>query len=138
MADVQAAVRAYAGVAMSPAEVCTRGNSLLHEILLPESSSPFLYGILRGAERSFRYCNADHLHLILFHDGSTATPDHNGAVLGVFPAWNCEDSKINLERGDRLLLFTDGITEATDAQGREFEEGNIAHFPQNNRALSAA
>lgn len=40
-ANVQAAVRAYAGVAMSPAEVCTRGNSLLHEILLPESSSPF-------------------------------------------------------------------------------------------------
>ena len=40
--------------------------------------------------------------------------------------------------GDRLLLFTDGITEAADANGREFEEERIAAFANENRLLAAS
>jgi sigma-B regulation protein RsbU (phosphoserine phosphatase) len=61
-----------------------------------------------------------------------------GAVLGVFPAWTYEDATVELRGGDRLLLFTDGITEAADGNGQEFEEGRIAEFAKANRALSAA
>jgi serine phosphatase RsbU (regulator of sigma subunit) len=42
-----------------------------------------------------------------------------------------------MRAGDRLLLFTDGITEASDANGQEFEEAGIATFAMANRTLSA-
>jgi sigma-B regulation protein RsbU (phosphoserine phosphatase) len=58
-------------------------------------------------------------------------------VLGVFPSWTYEDSIFELRAGDRLLLFTDGITEASDANGQDFEETSIASFAKANAALSA-
>jgi serine phosphatase RsbU (regulator of sigma subunit) len=45
---------------------------------------------------------------------------------------------VELMAGDRLLLFTDGITEAADANGREFEEERIAAFANENRLLAAS
>ena len=64
-------------------------------------------------------------------------PDEGGAVLGIFPDWKYEDATIQLGRGDRLLLFTDGITEASDAKGQEFEETRVAAFAKANTGLSA-
>jgi sigma-B regulation protein RsbU (phosphoserine phosphatase) len=42
-----------------------------------------------------------------------------------------------LQAGDRLLLFTDGVTEASDMNENEFEEARIAAFARDNRTLSA-
>ena len=63
--------------------------------------------------------------------------DHGGAVLGVFPTWKYEETEVSLKSGDRLLLFTDGISEAEDACGREFEEENIAAFARVHTVLTA-
>ena len=49
-------------------------------------------------------------------------------MLGVFPSWNYQDCSVTLKSGDRLLLFTDGITEAEDAQGEEFGVERVASF----------
>jgi sigma-B regulation protein RsbU (phosphoserine phosphatase) len=97
----------------------------------------FLYGILDGETHTFQYCNAGHLYPILVSGGSARMLEQGGAVLGVFPAWTYEDSTVELRAGDRLLLFTDGITEASDADGREFEETSIATFAKANSTLSA-
>jgi sigma-B regulation protein RsbU (phosphoserine phosphatase) len=59
-------------------------------------------------------------------------------VLGVFPNWKYEDSMIGLCPGDRLVLFTDGITEASGPDGREFGEDNLAAVATANRATSAS
>jgi serine phosphatase RsbU (regulator of sigma subunit) len=58
-------------------------------------------------------------------------------VLGIFPDARYEESTIELQRGDRLLLFTDGITEAANASGQEFEDARIAAFAEANMSLSA-
>ena len=137
MANVQAAVRAYAGETESPAEVCGKVNALLHENVATGKFVTFLYGILDGERRTFRYSNAGHLPPILVSRADAKALDAGGAVLGVFPAWSYEDSTVELHAGDRLLLFTDGITEAADANGREFEETGIAEFARANRSLSA-
>jgi sigma-B regulation protein RsbU (phosphoserine phosphatase) len=44
---------------------------------------------------------------------------------------------VELRAGDRLFLFTDGITEASDTNGQEFEEASIAAFAKANGALTA-
>ena len=137
MANVQAAVRAFADSSGSPAEMCRKVNALLHENVATGKFVTFLYGVLDAEKRSFRYCNAGHLPPIVFSEGEARIVDGGGAVLGVFPSWNYEDLAIELKAGDRLLLFTDGITEAADASGQEFAETGIAQFVKANSALAA-
>jgi sigma-B regulation protein RsbU (phosphoserine phosphatase) len=135
MANVQAAVRAFANDSESPARLCSKVNSLLHENIATGKFVTFLYGILDAETRTFQYCNAGHLYPILVSGSSVQTLEQGGAVLGVFPDWQYEDSTVELRTGDRLLLFTDGITEASDADGKEFEEARIATFAKANAAL---
>ena len=137
MANVQAAVRAFASESASPAQVCGKVNTLLHENIATGKFVTFLYGILDGEMHTFQYSNAGHLYPILISGGSIRTLDQGGVVLGVFPAWTYEDSTIEMRTGDRLLLFTDGITEASDANGQEFGEASMAKCAIANRALSA-
>jgi len=137
MANVQAAVHAYANESESPAQVCGKVNRLLCENIATGKFVTFLYGILDADARRFHYCNAGHLYPILVSRGSVRMLEQGGAVLGVFPAWTYEDCAIDLKAGDRLLLFTDGIAEASDTSGQEFEETRIAAFAKANAALSA-
>jgi sigma-B regulation protein RsbU (phosphoserine phosphatase) len=137
MANVQAAVRAFATESESPAGLCASVNRLLCENIATGKFVTFLYGILDNEAHTFQYCNAGHLYPILVSGGSVRTLEQGGAVLGVFPDWTYEDATVGLRAGDRLLLFTDGITEATGADGREFEEAGIAAFAEANSALPA-
>jgi sigma-B regulation protein RsbU (phosphoserine phosphatase) len=137
MANVQAAVHAFASDTESPAGLCAKVNRLLCENIATGKFVTFLYGVLDGDDRTFRFCNAGHSYPILASGTSARTLDQGGAVLGVFPDWKYEDSTVELRSGDRLLLFTDGITEARDADGNEFEDAGIAAFARANNTLPA-
>jgi len=137
MANVQAAVRAFASDSESPAGVCTKVNTLLHENIATGKFVTFLYGILDGETHTFEFSNAGHLYPILVSSGSARSLEQGGAVLGVFPVWKYENSTIALKTGDRLLLFTDGITEASDAGEQDFEETRVAAFATEHADLSA-
>ena len=50
------------------------------------------------------------------------------AVLGVLPNWTYVDQLAQLERGDHLLFYTDGITEAANLQGEELGEERLVRF----------
>lgn len=138
MANVQAAVHAFAGNSESPAQLCAKVNQLLCENLATGKFVSFLYGVLDSEAHTLQYCNAGHLYPILVSGGVTRELDLAGAVLGVFPTWNFEDDKVELKRGDRLLVFTDGITEAENADEQEFGEENVAAFARSHRDLRAA
>jgi sigma-B regulation protein RsbU (phosphoserine phosphatase) len=137
MANVQAAVRAFASDSESPAQVCGKVNRLLCDNIAAGKFVTFIYGILDGHARTFRHCNAGHPNPILLSGGSIRALKQSGAVLGVFPDWTYEDSTVELRARDRLFLFTDGITEASNSDGQEFEDASIAAFAQGNGTLSA-
>jgi sigma-B regulation protein RsbU (phosphoserine phosphatase) len=147
MANVQATVRAFARrgasrhappAAKSPAWVCSRVNSVLCGNIATEKFVTFFYGVLDADKRTLQYCNAGHPSPILVSSDSVRRLAADGAVLGVFPTWKYEDSTISLSPGDRLLLFTDGITEASGSHGQEFGEDNIAALAKAHSASSAS
>ena len=126
MANVQAAVRAFAAESVSPSSLCQRVNSALCNITSAGQFVTLFYGLLDGKLNTLRYSNAGHLPpILLSSSGRTYPLDDNGALLGVFPDWQYQESIVKLAAGDRLLLFTDGITEAMQPDGEEFGEQRL-------------
>jgi sigma-B regulation protein RsbU (phosphoserine phosphatase) len=137
MANVQATVRAFARDSESPAGVCSRVNSVLCGNIAAEKFVTFFYGVLDAQKRTLQYCNAGHPSPILVSSDSVRQLPAGGVVLGVFPTWEYRDSMIGLSAGDRLLLFTDGITEASGSDGREFGEENLGALAKANATSPA-
>jgi sigma-B regulation protein RsbU (phosphoserine phosphatase) len=126
MANVQAAVRAYASSAENAAQLCAKVNRLLCENLATGKFVTFLYGVLDNETRTFDYCNAGNVYPILVSQGTARSMEAGGAALGVFPEWKYENATTALKPGDRLLLVTDGITEAEGPDEEEFGEERLA------------
>ena len=138
MANVQATVRAFASEAASPAWLCSRVNSVLCNNIASGKFVTLFYGVLDAEHRTLAYTNAGHLRPILVAGSGSQQLDNGGALLGVFPEWKYEDSIAQLAPGDRLLLFTDGITEAAKPDGDEFGEQRLIEMASRPEHRSAA
>jgi serine phosphatase RsbU (regulator of sigma subunit) len=80
--------------------------------------------------RQLSYANAGHNRPLLLPAGETACRelDAEGLVLGVYEQVAFEEKRIVLRPGDRVLLYTDGITEAQNPQGEFFGEGRLSRL----------
>ena len=58
-------------------------------------------------------------------------------VLGEFRNWDYHQGEVDLESGDRLVLYTDGVTEARNAEGDEFGETRLSSLLAENIHLDA-
>jgi phosphoserine phosphatase RsbU/P len=126
MANLQASFRAFATADASPQDVCTKLNKFLGANLASGKFVTFFYGVLDAERRTLTYENAGHCPgLLLRSNGDAESLRGSGAVLGVFPDWTYQDSTVQLERGDALLLSTDGITEAENTQLEEFGDQRL-------------
>ena len=138
MSNLQAAVRGFASPAVSPDELCVRLNSLIYRNIASDRFITFFYAQLDGRARVLRYVNAGHNAPIVLHrDGSHHRLQEGGGVLGVFPAQTFAVGSIRLEAGDRVVLFTDGVTEASNAQDEEFGEERLVRLLAQNSHCSA-
>lgn len=136
MANVQAAVRAFATETVSPAEVCGRLNSVLCTNTATDKFVTMFYSVLDAPSGLLHFTNAGHLRpIVVSHNGSVARLENDGALLGIFPEWRYEVSTVRLATGDTLVLFTDGITEAEAANGEEFGEERLVDWLVSSRQL---
>ena len=126
MANLQASFRAFATADASPQLVCSKLNTFLCANTAPGKFVTFFYAVLDADERTLTYENAGHSPgLLLRSNGTTECLRGGGAVLGALPEWIYQDHLTKLQSGDKLLLFTDGITEAENAQMEEFGEERL-------------
>jgi sigma-B regulation protein RsbU (phosphoserine phosphatase) len=144
MSNVQALVRAFASEAISPDELCARINAMLCRQDAAGKFVTFFYGLLDAETGRLRYANAGHSPpLLVRRDGRVEGLKQGGPLLGVFSESVYEPGDVEFARGDRLLLFTDGITEASNASGEEFGESRLldlarAHAASTVEALREA
>jgi sigma-B regulation protein RsbU (phosphoserine phosphatase) len=138
MSNLQAAVRAFAQEGSLPGAVCTSVNRLLCRNMASGRFVTFCYVRIDPTLRKLTYANAGHNPpLLLRASGSMDTLAPTGTVLGVFAESAYEQGEFAVAPGDRLVLYTDGITEGRNAAGDEFEEQRLAESALRHRALPA-
>jgi serine phosphatase RsbU (regulator of sigma subunit) len=92
------------------------------------------YGVL-SENGCLTHANAGHNPPMLFNREGVRRLEQGGVVLGLFGHANYEEETIRLEPGDVLLVFSDGISEATDAAGEEFGDDRIIACMQTDLSL---
>ena len=138
MSNLQAAVRAFAQEGASPGTVCTSVNRLLCRNMASGRFITFCYARIDIAARKLTYANAGHNPPLLVHAGGNIDKlAPGGTVLGVFAESTYEQGDFTIAAGDRLILYTDGITEGRNPAGDEFGEDRLAESALRHRTLSA-
>jgi phosphoserine phosphatase RsbU/P len=138
MSNLQAAVRAFATATAEPAELCNQVNRILCGHIAEGRFISFFYCLLDTDEGSLTFANAGHYPPVLVRtNGAVERLTDGGPVLGVFPDRVYEQGQVAMQGGDRLVLYTDGITEARDSHDEEFGEQRLIDLVKDNRACSA-
>jgi sigma-B regulation protein RsbU (phosphoserine phosphatase) len=147
MAAIQSALRAqfYDGfaptsgshaLALSTAAVVSRLNRQLFENTPQEKYVTFFFALYDAAARTLTYTNAGHLPPVLVRRGQVERLKVGGTVVGLFSPLTYEQAEIQIQPGDLLLAFTDGITEPENIYGEEFGEDRVLEVVR--RAMSAS
>ena len=145
MSNLQAAVRAFATEATSPGDLCQQVNRILCGNIAEGRFISFFYCTVDTALGQLTYANAGHYPAILVRtDGSVERLSSGGPVLGVFADASYDQRQIPVAGGDRLVLFTDGITDVRPAGADpedpvhvEFGEEPLIALAVEHRACSA-
>ncbi len=138
MSNLQAAVRGLSSLSIAPDLLCSRLNSIVYRNTGSDRFITFFYAHLDGSTRRLAYVNAGHnAPFVVRSDGSHERLRDGGAVLGVFASRNYEMGSTQLSAGDRVILFTDGVTEACNPVGEEFGEARLLRLLEDHRTLSA-
>lgn len=137
MANLQAAVGAFAADARDPAEVCEKINGVMCSNVASGKFITMFCCVLDADRRKLTYCNAGHNPPLLPRGDKPVRLEEGGALLGVFRTWKYEQRTIELQPGDRILMFTDGVNEAENLAGDEFSEERLVTVFQKLRGFSA-
>lgn len=121
MASLQATLRARLGI---DSDLARLAADLDGELLSTGPRRAYLtlfVAVLDRRGRRLRYVNAGHGRQFLLRGaGGLEGLESSGRPLGLLPGGSYEERTLPVERGDTLLLFTDGLIEAEDARGEEF------------------
>ena len=137
MASVQAALRSLIPISEQPVEVLTTLNEVFsHNIQFTTFVTLFL-GAYDPATRMLTYCNAGHNPPLLSRrSGDAEVSDHwlkpSGAAIGLVDDPHFQGEQVQLQPGDTLLLYTDGVTETFNPQNEEFGYERLAGLAHRN------
>lgn len=138
MANTQAALRGQALVDSSPSRIIARSNTLLYRSTDSGKFVTLFLGILDPGSHQIHYANGGH-NCPLFFSGD-ADPTRlaaHGMMLGFLEDFNFGESTIDLGPGDLLVVYSDGITEATNSERMQFGEQRLIAAVQEYRETSA-
>jgi sigma-B regulation protein RsbU (phosphoserine phosphatase) len=126
---VKVAVSSHIDVGAEPGKVISGLNSTLCRTA-PGQYATAVYVFLDEARRAGSYSAAGHPPLLLWQRATRTLLklDESGLLLGVRPTEAYAQTGFTLEAGDRLLVYTDGIVEAENAQQEAFGEVRLGEF----------
>jgi serine phosphatase RsbU (regulator of sigma subunit)/catechol 2,3-dioxygenase-like lactoylglutathione lyase family enzyme len=135
MANLQALLRGQSALVLTEPELFLRSvNQLFYANTVESAYASLFLAVYDPESYCLRYANCGHLSgLILRSDGRLHRLDSTAMLVGLFQNWECEFAEFQLEPGDLLALYTDGITEAENDRGEEFGEQNLIESLRRHR-----
>lgn len=113
----------------SPAALLLAMNEFLYGWVEPEHFISMFVATINRRTLKMTYARAGHPHpLLLRRDGSTVELDVEGIMLGVLPEPEFLEQTIQIDQGDKLLLYTDGLTECTGTDDELFGLNRVQQF----------
>lgn len=139
MSNLQAALKSLASERIAPSEVCAKLNELMCSNTPLRKFVTCFYAELEVPTKKLKFTNAGHNPpMLMRHRGDCIRLDDGGPVIGAFHRTPFTEREIQLCEGDKLLLFTDGVTEARNASGEEFGEQRLEQCLRSYRGRNAA
>ena len=134
MANLQASLRVVRNVGISLSAVVHEINGLVCENTPTNMFITFFVAIFDPESRRLTYVNAGHNPpLLLRGNGDIEHLVTGGLLLGVTPDSVYTEECVQLDEGDALFMFTDGVSEAMDRTKQEFGEDRIAAVARSNQ-----
>jgi sigma-B regulation protein RsbU (phosphoserine phosphatase) len=96
------------------------------------------YAYLNSHTGELLYSAAGHPPMLLFRHGEVRAIEENGLLLAAFPSASYRTLRLQLYPSDRILLYTDGITEATNKDGIEFGIDRLTELLKESATVSIA
>lgn len=138
MSNLQAGVTLLATRELSPQDLCHRLNKLVYQNVKRGDFITLLYGLLETKAHRFTYTSAGHNPAILLRANGQTTMLSKGALpLGVRADQQYLQEVVQLQIGDRLVLYTDGLTECRNDQDQDFGEDRLLSLLSKHCQLSA-
>lgn len=122
MALTRSLILAEARRDRSPRGVLANVNRLLLELGKPDAFVSVFYGVVDTSTRQMTYTRAGHERPLLLRRGRVHALGGEGTVLGILGTdeLRLSEEQLDLSGGDRLVLYTDGLTDVTNPEGRFF------------------
>lgn len=138
MANLQANLRSrYALAVDNLPRLLESVNQLFLESSPEDRYATLFFGVYNAKTRRLTYANCGHnAPLVLRRSGNVERLTSTATVIGLFSTWQCETRECELIPGDLLVIYTDGVTEAEDAQGHEFGEQRLIDTIRKNSSAT--
>src|SRR5918999_90466 len=120
MASARSMLRAVAQASDAPGEALRRVNDPLAADIPPNMFVTCFYAILDPESGSLTYANAGHDLPYLHRDGDAEELRARGMPLGLMPGMGYEEKEIELDVGEGVFFYSDGLVEAHDPHGEMF------------------
>ena len=118
-ANLRAVFRSLIPLRLSVEELMLRANRLFHESALPNQYATLVFG-RTSEEGELELANAGHLPVLLAGRSGLATFESNCKPLGFFSDDNVKVVKTTMLPGDTVVVYSDGISEASNPAGEEY------------------
>jgi len=113
-------------------------NRQVYATSLADRFATLFYGVFDGATRTLRYVNAGHNPpMVIRRDGSVDWLKTGGAPVGMFRDWSYEEGAVQLNPGDLVVAYTDGVIEALNRHGEEWGVEGLRRAAAESDALCA-
>ena len=139
MASLRASLRSIADEGCDHlARIVTRLNRQVHEASAASRYATFFFAVYQPRLGELRYVNAGHNPPFVLRDGCEAIPlEAGGMVVGLLKETTYTEGVVQLQAGDLLLTYTDGISEAMTEQDEEWGEKRMLAAAVGARGLPA-
>jgi len=136
-AMVQGMFTVQAVTSSGPAEALAQINQALKRRSVESRFVTMFYGIV-GADGTLNYCNAGHNPPVLVKKDRVVRLETGGMILGLFEFATYDQETVQMEQGDTLVVFSDGISEAQDMAGEEYGDGRLIECLKAHRNATPA